>query len=67
MSHIEDIERCLKIFKKNKCKFILMHCVSAYPCELKNINLRSTYKWLTLTPNYINSDGFFICLLKKYA
>ena len=39
MSHIEDIERCLKIFKKNKCKFILMHCVSTYPCPIENLNL----------------------------
>ena len=32
MSYIKDIARCIKIFKKNKCKFILMHCVSKLPC-----------------------------------
>ena len=33
--------------------------------KFNHINLNSFYKWLTITPSYLNSDGFFICLLKK--
>lgn len=40
MSNIKNIEDCLKIFKKEKCKFVLMHCVSTYPCPPENLNLR---------------------------
>ena len=39
MSQMRDIERAVKIFKKYKCKFILMHCVSTYPCKDENLNL----------------------------
>ena len=39
MCTIKDIEKAVKIFKKYKCKFILMHCVSEYPCPEENLNL----------------------------
>ena len=39
MSNMQDIKNAVKIFRANKCKFILMHCVSTYPCEEKNLNL----------------------------
>ena len=39
MCQIKDIENAIKIFKKEKCKFILMHCVSEYPCPEENLNL----------------------------
>ena len=39
MSEIKDINYAVKIFKKNKCDFILMHCVSNYPCADKDLNL----------------------------
>lgn len=39
MSSMKDIENAVKIFKKNRCKFNLMHCVSTYPCLEKDINL----------------------------
>ena len=39
MSTLKDIKYAIKIFKKNKCDFVLMHCVSTYPCEDKNLNL----------------------------
>ena len=39
MCKIRDIENALKIFKKNKCDFVLMHCVSNYPCAEKDLNL----------------------------
>ncbi len=41
MSTIKDIEKVVKIFKKNKCKFILMHCVSNYPCPSEKLNLKA--------------------------
>ena len=39
MATLKDIERAVKIFEKNKCDFVLMHCVSTYPCEEYNLNL----------------------------
>ena len=39
MSEIRDIKNAVKIFKKNKCDFVLMHCVSNYPCAEKDLNL----------------------------
>ena len=57
----------IKNFLSNNKAFKLIDINLVLKEELKNINLRSTYKWLTVTPNYINSDGFFICLLKKYV
>ncbi len=40
MSSMKDVEKAVKIFKKNKCKFILMHCVSSYPTKEEDLNLR---------------------------
>ena len=39
MSTYKDIATAIKIFKMKKCKFILMHCVSTYPCPIENLNL----------------------------
>jgi len=39
MSYLKDIGNAVKIFKKNKCKFELMHCVSTYPMKDKDANL----------------------------
>ena len=44
MSSINDIKKCLKIFKKHKCKFTLMHCISTYPAEEKTLNLNMIKK-----------------------
>ena len=43
MSTIKDISRTVNIFKKKKCKYILMHCVSTYPCPIENLNLNLIY------------------------
>lgn len=40
MSKMSDVVKAVKIFKKNKCKFSLMHCVSEYPCLEENLNLK---------------------------
>ena len=42
MSTLNEIDDCIRIYKKYKNKkFILLHCVSSYPCTLKSINLKS--------------------------
>ena len=46
MCTMKDIEKAVKIFRRNKCDFILMHSVSVYPCDGKflNLNLIKTLK-----------------------
>ena len=39
MSTYKDIAAAIKIFKMNRCKFILMHCISTYPCPEESLNL----------------------------
>ncbi len=39
MSNYQDIEKAIKIFKKNKCKFSLLHCISTYPAKEDELNL----------------------------
>ncbi len=39
MSNLKDINECIKLFQKKKCRFILMHCVSSYPCPEEKLNL----------------------------
>ena len=41
MSEMKDVDKAVKIFKKNKCNFILMHCVSTYPCPEQDLNLNT--------------------------
>ena len=43
MSNYENIDNAVKIFKKNKCKYILMHSVSTYPCPEEKLNLSMIY------------------------
>ena len=46
MSNIKEIEKAVKIFRKNNCSFELMHSHSAYPMDIKeaNLNLIPFYK-----------------------
>jgi len=46
MCSMSDIEKAVKIFKSSKCKFVLMHSVSLYPCKenLLNLNFIKTLK-----------------------
>ena len=39
MSNFRIIDKAVEIFKKNRCEFELMHCISAYPFENKFANL----------------------------
>lgn len=40
MSSMKDIEKAVKIFKKFKCPFELMHSHSAYPMSIEEANLK---------------------------
>lgn len=40
MSTYKDIDAALKIFKKYKCKYLIMHSVSVYPCPDELLNLK---------------------------
>ena len=39
MCLMKDIEKAVNIFKKLKCPYVLMHCVSLYPCDENKLNL----------------------------
>ena len=39
MSTLKDIEKAVKIFRKHKCPFELLHCHSSYPMPLEEANL----------------------------
>jgi len=39
MSTKKDIDNAVGIFRKNKCSFELMHCVSTYPMKIEDANL----------------------------
>ena len=47
MSTINDIKKTVNIFKKRKCKFILMHCVSTYPCPEEKIKFEYDFNFTT--------------------
>ncbi len=55
MSKYDDIDKAIKIFKKNKCKFTLMHCVSTYPAKVTDLNLNCIQ---TLMSKYKCSVGY---------
>lgn len=40
MCELKDIENAVNIFQKNNCNFELMHCVSAYPFDDEQANLK---------------------------
>lgn len=39
MTTKDDIDEAVNIFRKNKCSFELMHCVSTYPMKVEDANL----------------------------
>ena len=46
-----EINKAIKIFKKNKCPVIPMHSVSIYPCPLEKLNLKMVRVLLKLNIN----------------
>jgi N-acetylneuraminate synthase len=39
MAGYKEIDNAVNTFKKNKCDFMLMHCVASYPCPEHELNL----------------------------
>ena len=39
MSTFKQVKNAVDIFKENDCPFILLHCVSTYPCKDEDCNL----------------------------
>ena len=39
MATLKNVDDAVKIFKKYKCPFVLLHCVSSYPCPENELNL----------------------------
>lgn len=40
MCNLKDVDKAVDIFRKKKCKFAILHCVSLYPCQDEKLNLR---------------------------
>ena len=41
MSTVKEIDNAVKILDKNNCEYLIMHCVSSYPADPKDLNLRA--------------------------
>jgi N-acetylneuraminate synthase len=41
MSELKNIDDAVNIFKKHNCPFELMHCISVYPLDPKDVHLRT--------------------------
>lgn len=39
MATLGEIEQVVEIYRNNKCKVTLLHCVSNYPCAVESLNL----------------------------
>lgn len=67
MSSERDIDRAVEIFVKRKCPFELMHCISTYPMEDEDANLR---RIVTLRERYkcdVGYSGHEVGLAVSYA
>jgi N-acetylneuraminate synthase len=67
MSSEQDIDRAVDIFKKKKCPFELMHCVSTYPMDDEDANLK---RIVTLRERYkcnVGYSGHEVGLAVSYA
>ena len=63
----DENEKQIKKFLLNNKAFQILDINIILKDKFYKLNLKSSEKWLTILPNYLNTDGFFICLLKKYA
>ena len=41
MSTLEEIDTAVEILDRYNCKYLIMHCVSSYPADPKDLNLRA--------------------------
>ena len=51
MNDINKIKKSVKIIKKNKCQFSILHCVSLYPTPYDKLNLNRMIKLKKIYPN----------------
>jgi N-acetylneuraminate synthase len=67
MSELDDIDRAVKIFEDAKCPYELMHCVSTYPMQDEDANLKCIQ---TLRERYkcdIGYSGHEVGMAVSYA
>ncbi|HPU29880.1 MAG TPA: N-acetylneuraminate synthase family protein [Syntrophorhabdaceae bacterium] len=67
MSTLEEIDRAVEIFREAGCPFELMHCVSTYPIEDEDANLKCI---ITLRERYkcnVGYSGHEVGLAVSYA
>jgi N-acetylneuraminate synthase len=67
MSTVRDIDQAVEIFARKNCPFELMHCVSTYPMEDEDANLR---RILSLRERYrckVGYSGHEVGLAVSYA
>ena len=57
MCNLSDIKNAVSIFKKRNCPFILMHCVSTYPCPEDNLNLLMIQKLMRIFKCKVGYSG----------
>ncbi|RPH08055.1 MAG: RsmB/NOP family class I SAM-dependent RNA methyltransferase [Alphaproteobacteria bacterium TMED93] len=62
----ENENQIMSFLKKNK-DFEVLDINNILKKKINQITFNNINQWLTLSPSDINSDGFFICLLRKYA
>ena len=62
----ENENQIMSFLKKNK-DFEVLDIKHTLKKKINQITFNNLNQWLTLSPLDINSDGFFICLLRKYA
>ena len=77
---IVEIEKLIKFLKKIRCKkYIILHCVTEYPADYKNVNLKTIkyiknkFKCLTGYSDHtigigvaINSTSYGACVIEKH-
>ena len=39
LNKIIELDKAVMIFKNERCKFTIMHCISTYPAKVENLNL----------------------------
>ena len=55
MTSMKDITKAVKVFRKFKCPFTLMHCISSYPADENKLNLNTI---LTLKKKFKCDVGY---------
>ena len=67
MSSLKQISNAVKIFKKYKCEFELMHCVSTYPMKIEHANLITIKKLREKFNCKVGYSGHETGLVVSYA